>query len=184
MPGGATLVSPSFKIIPDSELVYGPAARDFDIDAFIAYFDSYLARHQEDVEGTVLSGPQIVQLVADRFSVNPRLLLAALEYRAGWVSQPQPNELVYPMGRARAGVEGLYRQLAWAADQLNWGYYGRSEGGLTGVTIGDTTIAFARRLPTVQPACSALAAATARPTTSGSRPPVRPASLHIQPSLW
>jgi len=143
VPGGATLVSPSFKIIPDSELVYGPAARDFDIDAFIAYFDSYLARHQEDVEGTVLSGPQIVQLVADRFSVNPRLLLAALEYRAGWVSQPQPNELVYPMGRARAGVEGLYRQLAWAADQLNWGYYGRSEGGLTGVTIGDTTIAFA-----------------------------------------
>jgi murein DD-endopeptidase MepM/ murein hydrolase activator NlpD len=146
VPGGSTQASPNFKIIPDSELVYGPAARDFDVGAFVSYFDSYLSRHQEEVEGTLLDGPQIVQLVADRFSVNPRLLLAALEYRVGWVSQPQPGELDYPMGRVQAGTEGLYRQLAWAADQLNWGYYGRAEGGLTGVTIGDTTIAFSPQI--------------------------------------
>lgn len=146
VPGGATLVSPSFKIIPDSELVYGPAAQGFDVAAFVSYFDGYLGRHQEDVEGAVLSGPQIVQLVADRFSVNPRLLLAALEYRSGWLSRPQPGELVYPMGRVRTGSEGLYAQLAWAADQLNWGFYGRAEGGLTGVTVGDTTIAFASEI--------------------------------------
>jgi LasA protease len=143
VPGGSTLVGPSFKILPDSELVYGPAARGFDVATFLSYFDGYLVRYVEDVEGQPLDGPGIVQLVADRFSVNPRLLLAALEYRSGWLSQAQPAQPVYPMGRVRQGTEGLYRQLAWAADQLNWGFYGRAEGGLTAVTIGDMTIAFA-----------------------------------------
>lgn len=143
VPGGSSLVGPSFKILPDSELVYGPAARGFNIAAFLSYFDGYLARYVEEVEGTPLDGPAIVQLVSNRFSVNPRLLLAALEYRAGWVTQVHPAELVYPMGRVRQGSEGLYTQLAWTADQLNWGYYGRAEGGLTNVSAGDTSLMFA-----------------------------------------
>jgi hypothetical protein len=47
------------------------------------------------------------------------------------------------MGRVRQGSDGLYTQLAWTADQLNWGYYGRAEGGLTDVRIGETDLVFA-----------------------------------------
>lgn len=145
VPGDATLTGPSFKIIPDSELVYGPAARDFDVRAVAAHFGGYLLHYQETVEGQQLSGPEIVQLVADRFSVNPRLLLAALEYRSGWLTQPAPAEQAYPMQRVQAGHEGLYKQLGWAADQLNWGYYGRAEGGVTSFLVGnETRVAFAR----------------------------------------
>lgn len=137
VPGGATIVSPSFKIIPDSELVYGPAAAGFDTAAEVARFGGYLASYQEEVEGRLLSGAQIVQLMADRFSINPRLLLAALEFRSGWLTQSVPTQINYPMGRQDARYEGLHAQLRWAADQINMGYYGRAEGGLTTFQIGD-----------------------------------------------
>ena len=147
VPGDAALVSPAFKIVPDSELVYGPAAADFDVRAWAGQFGGYLLRHEEVVEGRPLTGPEIVQLVADRFSVNPRLLLVALEYRSGWLTQPEPAEREYPLGRVQAGYEGLYKQLTWAADQLNWGYYGRAEGGVTSFTLDDgTRIGFAPEL--------------------------------------
>ncbi len=147
VPGGATIISPGFKIIPDSELVYGPAAADFNTEATVAGFGGYLAHYEEVVEGRLLSGAQIVQLLADRFSINPRLLLAALEHRSGWLTQAAPGAVDYPMGRADARLQGLHAQLRWAADQINMGYYGRAEGGLTTFTLGDgARVAFAADL--------------------------------------
>lgn len=144
VPGGATIISPSFKIIPDSELVYGPASADFDTVSTVLGFGGYLASYQEEVEGRMLSGAQIVQLMADRFSVSPRLLLAALEFRSGWVTQANPSRVEYVMGRQGERYEGLHAQLRWAADQINMGYYGRAEGGLTTFQIGDAVrVAFA-----------------------------------------
>jgi LysM repeat protein len=116
---------PSFKIVPDSELIHGPAAAFFDLPSFAAQWDSYLTRYTEEVEGRWLSGPGIVQLVAQRYSVNPRLLLAVLEHQSGWVTRSNvPTvRLTYPMGFVGIGYEGLFSQLSWAADQLNAGYY-------------------------------------------------------------
>ena len=139
VPEEGALFSPSFKIIPDSELVYGPAAKDFDVERFAAEQDGYLSRYQDTVEGSVLSGPEVIELVAARYSVNPRLLLAALEYRTGWVTDADAIDTGYPMGQALSGSEGLYWQLSWAADQLNWGYYGRSEGGMGSFDVGGAT---------------------------------------------
>jgi LasA protease len=45
----------------------------------------YLSAYSEMVDEEVLSGAEIVRRVAYDTSVNPRLLLALLEYRAGWV---------------------------------------------------------------------------------------------------
>lgn len=136
-------VGPDFKIIPDSELVYGPAARDFDAQAFVAGLDGYLLKHQEEVEGQMMAGPDILQLVADRHSVNPRLLLAALEYRTGWVTRQKPDSITPNMGYTGMGAQGLYGQLSWAANLLNLGFYGRSEGGLRGFNLGtDTQVTF------------------------------------------
>jgi LysM repeat protein len=41
----------SFKLIPDSELVYGPASAQFDIGAFIQEQGGYLASYTQDVNG-------------------------------------------------------------------------------------------------------------------------------------
>lgn len=139
VPAGAATFGLDFKLIPDSELVYGPAARNFEPRAFAEQYQGYLLAYQEEIEGQLLAGPEIVGLVADRFSLNPRLLLAALEFRAGWLTQAAPIDNFYPMGHVAAGYEGLYQQLAWVADQLNGGYYGRAEGGQTTFLIGGLT---------------------------------------------
>jgi LasA protease len=144
IPGQSNLIGPGFKIIPDSELVYGPRARGFDLYTAAAPYNGYLLRHQEEVERQMLSGPEIVQLIADRFSVNPRLLLAMLEHRSGWVTQSMVIDNGYPMDYVAPGASGLYKQLAWAANLLNLGLYGRAEGGLRTVLIKDgTRVAFA-----------------------------------------
>ena len=116
---------PAFKIVPDSEVVYGPASSLFDARAATSAWDGYLNHYAEEVEGRVYDGAAIVQLVAQRYSVNPRLLLAILEYQSGWLTRTDitAEGTSYPIGYVRAGHEGLFSQLSWAADELNAGYY-------------------------------------------------------------
>jgi len=106
----------SLKIIPDSELVYGPASIYFDINEFIQGQNGYLANYTQDVNGTILTGTEIIQIIAENYSINPRLLLALLEYQSGWVTNPAPINTSFPMGLADENRYGLYRQLAWTAD--------------------------------------------------------------------
>jgi murein DD-endopeptidase MepM/ murein hydrolase activator NlpD len=133
---------PAFKVIPDAELIYGPASADFNPAVFIHEQDGYLSRYREDIDAPLAStdsanssestapkegttGVKILERVAREFSVNPRLLLAVLEYQSGWVTQAEPDEgtLDYPLGVHQEWRKGLYRQLAWAADNLNRGFY-------------------------------------------------------------
>ena len=135
---------PSFKIIPDSELVYGPAAVQFDTNAFIIANDGYLNHYQQDVEeeSKTLSGAEIVSLVARQYSVNPRLLLAVLEYQSGWVtkSNPAAETRDYPIGIREPLRKGLYRQLAWAANNLNRGYYLWTVNGISAWILADGAV--------------------------------------------
>ena len=119
------LQGPALKLLPDSELVYGPSTALFTTTSFVAERAGYLSRYSEQVEGSLLSGARIVQTVALRYSLNPRVLLSLLEHQSGWVTQTEvaPHTLTYPLGFVTLGYEGLYPQLAWAADQLNRGYY-------------------------------------------------------------
>ena len=117
--------APGYKIIPDSELVYSPASVDFDLAKFVHQQGGYLSTYREEVDERQMSGVKILQRVAQEFSVNPRLLLSVLEHQSGWVTKNQPDEdtLDYPIGVFVEWRKGLYNQLAWAADNLNRGYY-------------------------------------------------------------
>jgi murein DD-endopeptidase MepM/ murein hydrolase activator NlpD len=114
-----------FKIIPDSELVYSPLGTLLNIEAFVRQQGGYLAYYSQEVEGETLNGAQIVRRVAQNYSVNPRLLLAILEYRSQWVTNPNPapSTLETPIVYIDDTRVGLYRQLAWTADKLNEGFY-------------------------------------------------------------
>jgi murein DD-endopeptidase MepM/ murein hydrolase activator NlpD len=144
-------IGSDFKLLPDSEFVYGPGSVDFNLTAFINAYGGYLSLYVEDVPGRYLdgssvsrtmTGAQIVQMVAERYSVSPRLLLAILEYQAGWVRQANPADstLAYPIGQVEPGREGLYRQLAWTANRLNLGYYLWRVGGIVSWGFGDGSI--------------------------------------------
>ncbi len=101
----------------------------------------YLARHTEKVAGETLTGAQIVQRVAEQYSVNPRLLLALLEHTGGWVDRADPSgdQMLYPLGFKRTDIRGLYIQLVWAAARLNEGYYGWRLGNRLWVRLDDGT---------------------------------------------
>ncbi|MGB8981950.1 MAG: LysM peptidoglycan-binding domain-containing protein, partial [Anaerolineales bacterium] len=129
----------SFKIIPDSELVFGPASVQFDLQSFLQSHGGYLAGYSQDVNGEYLTGTQIITRISQSYSVNPRLLLALLEYRSGWVTDPAPQNVDYPLGFYDDYYAGLYRQVAWAADNLNRGYYYWRVNAISTLSLSDGT---------------------------------------------
>jgi murein DD-endopeptidase MepM/ murein hydrolase activator NlpD len=135
-------IGSGFKIIPDSELIYGPYAQSFDVSGFVSKYDSYLSRYTEEVEGQTITGAQIVQMVAQDYSVNPRLLLAVLEFQSGWVTKAGPAQETkdFPIGNKDSWRKGLYLQLSWAADNLNRGYYLWRVDGIGGWLLSDGEI--------------------------------------------
>jgi LysM repeat protein len=137
--------TPDLKLIPDSRLVRGPGSTSFDLSDFINKQSGYIHIASDTVDDTLLSGIEVVQRVSLEFSVDARLLLALLEYRSNWLSKFDLDESseIYPIQREPSpdGIDrsGLYRQLAWAANQLNRGYYGWKYNGLTILEFTDGT---------------------------------------------
>ncbi|HPH96290.1 MAG TPA: M23 family metallopeptidase [Anaerolineaceae bacterium] len=128
------------QLMPDAEVVYSPSASGFDTKQFAAQAGGKLSGYQEYLGSTLMTdGSEIVARVARDNSINPRLLLALLEYHTGWVyGQPEdPNQIDYPLNFQNNLHKGLYKQLTWAVDQLMTGYYGWREGRLTSLTFTD-----------------------------------------------
>ena len=140
IPRRLTNTTSSQKLLPDSEVVFSPSAVNFDVVAFTQEAGGYLASYQEWHRSTGMkSGAQIVQRVATENSINPRLLLALLEYHSHWVyGRPAGQEQIdYPLGLAQPTAKGLYNQLVWAVNQLSIGYYAYREGRLTEIRFSD-----------------------------------------------
>jgi len=132
-----------FKIIPDSELVFGPLCDEFDVGEFIIRYDSFLRRYSQDVDGDILNGIEVVERVAREYSVCTRLLLAMLEYQSGWVTlaNPEPNSRDFPMGWKDTRYTGLYKQMAWAANNLSRGYFLWRVNGVAAWLLADGSLA-------------------------------------------
>lgn len=132
-------IGPSLPLLPDSEVVYSPAYLGFDVADFVKRQGGYLADYGEIVNGRELSGAEIVELVVQRYSVGPRVLLALLEHQASWVtgSPADDSELYYPIGSRSGAQAGLYFQLSWAANHINEGYYGYKRQGTWAFRLAD-----------------------------------------------
>jgi hypothetical protein len=122
----------AFQIIPDSLFINGPAQVDFDTGEFVADYPGWLNRYSEYASDETRSGSQIVDLVAQNFSLSPRLLLALLEYQTQALTAPEipENAHKYALGNENWQKKGLYLQLVWAANVLNNAYYGWRTGEL------------------------------------------------------
>ena len=139
LPAAPETTTPGTILLPDALVVRSADAGDFNIAAFIASHPGPL----KDMAGVVISrgaaggivetrlpASAIVERVSLEFSVDPRLLLALLDYRAGLLSESAADDerRVYPFISVdeAGGIDraGLYAQLSWMADQLNSAYYG------------------------------------------------------------
>ena len=142
IPNILTDTTPNQQLLPDSEVVYSPTAIDFDIEAFVNHAGGYLSTYRQWLAGTGwTSGAQIISRAALENSINPRLLLAIMEYQSGWV-YGQPKNLIqseYPMGFIDLNQKDLYRQTMWAINQLSIGYYSWREGRKVELPFSDGT---------------------------------------------
>ena len=68
---------------------------------------------------------EILFQVSAENSINPKVLLALMEFQSASISNSKPNDhqkksVIAYLGKS---YESLSRQLNWAADTLNYGYY-------------------------------------------------------------
>jgi hypothetical protein len=133
------LTGSPFHIVPDSEVLYGPSVIDFDIEAEILQRGGYLRDLSDFAYQRQRKAWQVVQVIAQNYSINPRLLLALLEHQTQALSKshPEGNEADYPLGVEQPRYRRLVWQLIWAAERLNDGYYGWRTGTLTEFELAD-----------------------------------------------
>lgn len=130
----------SLQFMPDAEVVFSATALDFDIAAYVRDAGGYLSTYREYLGTTAwTSGAKEIERLAYENSINPRLLLALLDYEAGWVRGRPENQfrMDYPMGYESFRHKGLFGQMTWAVNQLSTGYYGWRAGTLTELMFKD-----------------------------------------------
>ena len=139
LPPGQTLSIKSIEItnwiqpnpvLPNSLFIYGPSQADFDTGAYLSTTNGWLKNYVDNSAGNAVSGVQIVQGTADNYSISPRLILAILEYQLQALTSPDVPAS-FSLGNNEENRKTLGKQLSWAANILNNGYYGWREGTLT-----------------------------------------------------
>ncbi len=129
-----------FKILPDPLFVYGPASRGFDLREFLAFTPGWLKSAEAPFQQSTYPAAYIVESIALYFSIDPRLLLALLDYQAGALSDPNPpRDLDFVLGFEEPRYRGFAIQVAHMADLLSYGYYGWRTGELTRFWLSDGT---------------------------------------------
>ncbi|MFZ4828360.1 MAG: LysM peptidoglycan-binding domain-containing protein [Phototrophicaceae bacterium] len=132
-------------LIPDEFLPY---RNNFDVQGFLNTQQGWLKTAVDQIElrqsdGSIIieewSAYQIIEYYAQRFSVDPRILLTFLELRSGGLTQPIATDTMrlYPLGKIDSDRQGITKQINWAYNQLNDGYYGWLYRGLKTVTSID-----------------------------------------------
>jgi LasA protease len=133
------LTSSSFHILPDSEAINGPGAVGFDTRVEVESRPGFLSGITDFAQRRQRPAWDVVNVVAQNYSIHPRLLLTLLEYQTRALSDPFPEEVdrTYPLGNVNPRYRGLYRQLIWAAERFNDAYYAWRIGHASDLELAD-----------------------------------------------
>ena len=134
--------TPALQLIPDNELIFSATAVDFDISTYVKDAGGYLANYRQYLGSTGwMTGAGEIQRLAYENSINPRLLLALLDYEGRWVRGAPENEfrIDYPLGQESFKYKGMFMQMVWAIKQLSTGYYDWRAGKMIELTFVDGT---------------------------------------------
>jgi murein DD-endopeptidase MepM/ murein hydrolase activator NlpD len=132
--------SPNIQIMPDAEVIFTITSADFDVASYVKDQNGYLNGFKEYLGSTGwITGADAVTRLAYENSINPRLILALLEYESRWVKGQPVDELHtnYPMGFNDYHFKGMSVQLTWAINNMAIAYYGWRAGTLTHLTFPD-----------------------------------------------
>lgn len=128
-------------LIPDSEVVFAASAASFDPAAYLQRAGGFLGGYRQYLMITGWTdAPAVIAMVAIENSINPRLLIALLEFQCGCVRGglgQNSDEFTSAMGATQAVRQDLYGQLIWAIHELSQGYYGWRAGTLREISFAD-----------------------------------------------
>lgn len=129
------------QLMPDNEVVFSATALDFDVTTYVKEAGGYLSTYREYLKQGWISGAGVIERSSYENSINPRLMLAILDYEARWVRGTPENKfrIDYPLGYENFRNKGMFLQLAWAASHISAGYYGWRNGTLTEIKFSDGT---------------------------------------------
>ena len=102
------------QLLPDSEFAFSATATTFDIASYVQAAGGYLSTYRQYLGTTAwTSGAEGIQRLAYENSVNPRLLLAVLDYESHWVRGDPVDDFhtKYPMGYESYLNPGAFGQL-------------------------------------------------------------------------
>ena len=141
IPNNIQEFGPEDAIFPDSEVVYSPSSIGFDTEKYVMDAGGTLSKYREYLGGKWMNGGEVIQKYAQEYSINPRLILALLEYQSNWVFGAPQNiaQSDYPMGWKDYSQRGLLKQLGWAVKTINIGYYQWREGKLDTLIFSDNS---------------------------------------------
>ena len=126
------LTGTPFQMLPDSEVIYGPSVQDFDFRLELLAHPGFTIDAADYAYRIDRPAWEVIEIISRNYSLNPRLLMALLEYGSSGLTDPFPDERAktYPIGHVDERYQGMFRQLLWAAERLNDGYYGWRTGSL------------------------------------------------------
>ncbi len=134
---------PAEHLFPDAELLYSPTSMDFDTAQYLQEMGGFLHNFRQYLMITGwTSAADIIDRIAWENSINPRLLVALLEYQSRSVlgQPPDPENFAVALGAVDYYRKDLYGQLTWAVRALSDGFYGWQAGKLTQISLKDGTI--------------------------------------------
>lgn len=135
------LGGPTFQMMPDTAVIYGPDHAGWDVDAFLQAQPGWLKTQTAYVNGAQRSAAQTLRYIAQFYGVSPRLLLALMEWRSGALTNPTPTrqdlDNPYRLG-PDARARGFYLQSLWVAETLSAAYYGWRSGRQVIIPLRDT----------------------------------------------
>ena len=127
---------------PNSEIIYSPTAKDFDVKVYLDKTPGFLKSYRQYLMITGWTGSaEVISRVALENSINPRLLLALLEYQSGCVlgNSDSLNPGDYLLHAWDYRRKDLYGQLIWAVQVISKGYYSWRTGELQRIPLQDGT---------------------------------------------
>ncbi|MBI3161935.1 MAG: M23 family metallopeptidase [Chloroflexi bacterium] len=133
-------MTPNVQLMPDAEIIFSASAIDFDVNQYVQDAGGYLSTFNDYLGSTGwIRGDDAVKRLAIENSINPRLILAMLEFESRWVRGQPVDELhtTHPMGFNDFRYKGMSVQLVWAINNIAIAYYSWRAGTLTHLEFSD-----------------------------------------------
>ncbi len=135
--------TPNIQIMPDAEIIFSFTSANFDTQGYVKEQGGYLSKFRDYLGSTGwIDGGDAIARLAYENSINPRLILAMLEFESRWVRGQSIDNFHkdYPMGFNDYHYKGMSVQLVWAINNLSIGYYSWRAGTLTHLEFSDGSV--------------------------------------------